>query len=96
MALRTFLIVATLVLFLGGASFFVARFLAIYKVMRQARPTQRLDHLGERLLSVLTHVFGHRRMLRIRLSGILHYLIFSGFVVLFIDIVETLIEPFGY
>ena len=95
MALRDFLLTLTLVLFLGGAFFFTRRMLAIIGVMRKALPTQRLDQTGRRLASLVVQVLGHRRLLRIRLSGILHYMIFSGFVVLFIDIVETLIEPYG-
>lgn len=82
----------TVVLAAVSVALFLRRSLAILAVMRQSRPDPRWGQLGARLQSVVEHVLFHRRMFRITLSGILHYFIFSGFVVLFIDIVETLGE----
>ncbi len=43
---------------------------------------------------MLGQVFGHKRLLRLRLSGILHFFIFSGFVVLMIDVITAIVQVF--
>lgn len=94
MLLRDGLMVATVVLALASTTIFLRRVAAIGRVMRRARPVVRWDRSPARLWSVVVHVLGHRRMLRVTWSGVLHYFIFSGFVVLFIDIVETIGQVF--
>ncbi len=94
MTLRTMLMAATIVVALASVGVFSVRGRAIWTVLRRTRPVVRWDRIGERLLSVGTQVFGHRRMVRIPLSGILHYFIFSGFVVLLLDIVGTIGQVF--
>jgi Fe-S oxidoreductase len=93
-SVRVFLEWATVVLAVAGVAVFAVRARAIWAVMRRARPVVRWDRWPERVGSVVEHVLGHRRMLRLKLSGVLHYFIFSGFVVLFLDIVETIGETF--
>lgn len=92
--LRAGLMALTIFLFIGSLWLFVRRVLAIYRVMKKARPIERTDRVGERIKAVVEQVVLHRRMFRITFSGLLHYFIFSGFVVLFIDIVETVGEIF--
>lgn len=94
MGLREALIWLTVLAVVASVAVFAWRMLGIYRVMRQARKTNRLDNIGLRLGSMLVQVFAHKRMLRLRLSGVLHFFIFSGFVVLFIDIVNTLGQVF--
>lgn len=96
MALRDGLLVFTLALGLFGVWNLLAFLLRLRRVFRQVRPTNRFDRLGERVRSVLVHALGHRRMFRDRIAGLLHLFIFSGFLVLFLDIVETIGEPFGF
>lgn len=92
--LRTLLMALTVAMVVAAGALFARRVAAIVGVMRTARPTLRTDRVGERIQSVVEHVLLHRRMFRITLSGVLHYFIFSGFVVLLIDIVETVGEVF--
>ncbi|CAB1128684.1 putative iron-sulfur-binding oxidoreductase FadF [Candidatus Hydrogenisulfobacillus filiaventi] len=94
MTLRTALMALTVLLFVAGMTVFGVRVLAIGRVLRRARPAVRTDRAGARLASLAGQVLLHRRLLRVPLSGVLHFLIFSGFVVLFIDIVETVGEVF--
>ncbi len=94
MVLRTVLEALTAVMLLSSLALFGRRVRAIAGVMKKARPIVRTDRVGERLASVVEHVLLHRRMFRITFSGILHFFIFSGFVVLLIDIVETIGEVF--
>nr|WP_207711507.1 (Fe-S)-binding protein [Sulfobacillus harzensis] len=84
----------TVAMIVVSFALFLRRVLAIQSVMNRARPLKRTDQIGERIRSVVEHVVLHRRMFRITLSGVLHYFIFSGFVILLIDIVETVGEIF--
>ena len=94
MTLRTILMILTALMIVGSAALFLRRILAIYHVMQKAHPVNRMDRLGERIKSVIVQVGLHRRMFRISFSGLLHYFIFSGFVILLIDVVETIGEIF--
>lgn len=58
--------------------------------MRRARPDFRMDQIGSRISSLIIQVFGHKRLLRNRLAGIIHLFIFSGFVILMLDIIEAI------
>ncbi len=53
-----------------------------------ASPEHRLDRPGTRARGVVVHVLGHARLLRRPYSGLLHLLIFSGFLVLLTAVVE--------
>lgn len=57
--------------------------------MRRARPDFRVDQIGSRISSVIVQVFGHKRLFRKRLAGIIHLFLFSGFVILMLDIIEA-------
>lgn len=94
MNFRLALELLTIVMALAAGGIFAARAYAIWGVMKKTRPSVRWDRIPERLWSLVVHVAGHRRMFRITLSGILHYFIFSGFLVLFLDVVETVGEIF--
>lgn len=94
MILRDGLMAFTVAMLIVSVALFARRVLAIQSVMNAARSVTRTDRIGERVRSVVEHVIFHRRMLRITLSGVLHYFIFSGFVILLIDIVETVGEIF--
>ncbi len=58
---------------------------ALVKAPREAR----WDRPWERLAGVGTNIGLHRRLLQIRYSGVLHLMIFSGFLVLFTAIVQA-------
>ena len=87
-----------LVLLVAVASFlFVRRLVPLLNSMRVAQPDHRTDHLGERLWGVVVFVLGQRRLLRWPFSGLAHLLIFWGFVILNLEILEagleTLVPP---
>ncbi|WP_139061521.1 (Fe-S)-binding protein [Sulfobacillus thermosulfidooxidans] len=88
------LMALTILMFVAASVYFVIRMLPIFRVMQKARSTNRLDNWPSRLSFMLGQVFGHKRLLRLRLSGVLHFFIFSGFVVLFIDIVDAIGQVF--
>ena len=57
--------------------------------LAEARPAGRLDRPWRRLAGVLADIGLHRRLLRIRFSGVMHLMIFSSFLVLFTVIVQA-------
>ena len=65
------------------------RFYRLLRPLLRARPDPRFDRPGERFVGVLRAVGLHQRLLKVRYSGILHAMIFSGFIVLFTAIVEA-------
>ncbi|MGA7088440.1 MAG: (Fe-S)-binding protein [Candidatus Dormiibacterota bacterium] len=82
-----------LVLLVAVASFlFVRRLVPLLNSMRVAQPDHRTDHLGERLWGVVVFVLGQRRLLRWPFSGLAHLLIFWGFVILNLEILEAGLE----
>jgi Fe-S oxidoreductase len=69
--------------------------LAVFRAMPYIRPVlsaptaDRWDRPGERLAGVLADLGLHRRLLKIRYSGVLHAMIFAGFLVLFSAIIQS-------
>ena len=60
---------------------------ALYQRARrwlQGRPENRFDDLGRRLKYMLIHGLGQHKTLRESTPGLLHFLMYSGFIVLFI------------
>jgi Fe-S oxidoreductase/nitrate reductase gamma subunit len=60
---------------------------ALYRRLRlwqQGRPENRFDDLGRRLKAMLIHGLGQQKTLREGTPGLLHFLMYSGFIVLFI------------
>jgi Fe-S oxidoreductase len=56
------------------------------------RPEDRSDGPAERASNVLKIAFGHSKLLREPLAGIMHFFIFWGFVVLLLAIIESIGE----
>ena len=51
-------------------------------MLKGKKPANRFDRIPERIMSVIVYVFGQKRLLRDRVSGTMHFLIFWGFMVL--------------
>jgi Fe-S oxidoreductase len=82
-----------LILLVAVAAFLFARRLGpLVSSLRAAQPDPRTDHLGERTWGVVTFVLGQRRLLRWPFSGLAHLLIFWGFVILNLEILEAGLE----
>jgi Fe-S oxidoreductase/nitrate reductase gamma subunit len=59
---------------------------------RQGRPENRFDDLGRRLKAMLIHGLGQGKTLREGQPGLLHFLMYSGFAVLFIGTLMVAVE----
>lgn len=65
------------------------RFYRILAPVFRAPPINRIDRPEERVAGVGLDVGFHRRLLRKRYSGVLHAMVFSGFIVLFTAILQS-------
>jgi Fe-S oxidoreductase len=85
--------IALLVL-LGGALFLsTVRWRKLLALMLSAeRPDPRFDHIGRRLKAFGVYVLAQARLLRWPYSGIMHALIFWGFMVLLTAILQAIVE----
>jgi Fe-S oxidoreductase len=83
--------IAVLVVLLAAIGYFTIRARQLYRMLRLGPDENRFDHIPERIRGVLSYVGAHTRMFRNVYSGILHFFIFYGFVVL----LSAIIEAFG-
>lgn len=90
MNLQWFLSIFTVGMAIAMFILLAKRVSPILVAMKNAQPDERWNQKGKRFISMMDQVFGHRRLLRFRLAGIIHAFIFSGFVVLFLDILESI------
>ena len=60
--------------------------------LRMGKAENRFDRVGERLAQVLKIAFGQTKLLREPIAGLLHFMIFWGFVVLLSAILESVFE----
>ncbi len=81
---------------LGAAGWLAARRITfLVRLLRKARPMpDRMGTPGQKIRYQLTHVLGQRKLLRWRGPGVLHALIFWGFVVLQSQTLEAAGEVF--
>lgn len=71
---------------------FVWKFYQRYRLWRLGGEDRRLNHIGMRLKLVLQHAVAQGRLLQKRYPGIMHLLLFSGFIILFIGTVLIFIQ----
>jgi Fe-S oxidoreductase/nitrate reductase gamma subunit len=68
---------------------------ALYRRVRlwqQGRPENRFEDLGRRLKAMLIHGLGQQKTLRESYPGLLHFLMYSGFIVLFIGTLMVAVQ----
>ena len=81
--------VAVLFLLAAATLYFIDRARQLYGILRLGPNENRLDHIPQRVQGVIEYVGAHTRMFRNRYSGILHFFIFYGFVVLLTAIIQA-------
>ncbi len=85
--------IALVALAAGSFTLTALRWRRLVQLMRQAqRPDPRRDDLPGRARAVLTYVLGQGRLLRWPYAGLLHALIFWGFLVLLTAIAQAIVE----
>ena len=81
--------IAVLAVLLAAIAYFTIRARQLYRILRLGPAENRLDDIPERVRGVLSYVGLHTRMFRNLYSGILHFFIFYGFVVLLTAIIQA-------
>jgi Fe-S oxidoreductase/nitrate reductase gamma subunit len=89
MSVQQFVFVCVLTVALALFGYNVNR---LVRYLRTGKREQRAGGVGERLRNVLTIAFGQSKLLREPLAGVLHFLIFWGFVVLLLAVMESMGE----
>ena len=72
--------------------FFFARIKRILNNIQLGRPEDRSDHPVERLKNMLLVAFGQQKMFKKPLPAVLHLLIYVGFVVINLEVLEFVID----
>ncbi|MBI4506648.1 MAG: (Fe-S)-binding protein [Chloroflexi bacterium] len=79
---------------LAGATIavFTYGFYRRYRLWRLGKPANRLDHVMQRVAAFIAYGPGHGRTARDLYPGLMHLLIFSGFVTLFIGTLMIMVQ----
>ncbi len=64
----------------------------IYKLFQLTKPENRFDNWGERIQTLLLVALGQTKMMKRPLSGILHALVYWGFIVITVGSLEMMID----
>ncbi|MFH1514098.1 MAG: heterodisulfide reductase-related iron-sulfur binding cluster [bacterium] len=67
----------------------------IYKLVLQGKPENRFDNLGQRALTFVREVLGHKTQLLRPAAGIVHLIFFYGFVALCLSILNFILSGYG-
>ena len=76
----------------GALTLFGRSALRLIGYLRIGKAENRFDRIGERIGMVLKIAFGQTKLLREPVAGLLHFMIFWGFVILLSAIVESVLE----
>jgi Fe-S oxidoreductase len=74
-----------------AGALFATRALFLWRLVRKAKPTERFDDIPGRVENEVTIVLGQMKLFQRLLPGVMHALIFWGFIVLFPTIVMALV-----
>jgi len=88
----TFGSILFLIVLAASFVFFFRSVAGLMRSLRLGKPADRFDQPGRRLLTVLRVAFGQSKLLREPMAGLLHFLIFWGFVILLSAVVESIGE----
>jgi len=80
------------ILLVTSFSAFGYTFMKIMRVLLSAKKTNRFDRIGERLQTMLLVAFGQSKILRKPFAGLLHAIVWWGFLVITIGTVEMMID----
>jgi len=89
MAVKQIVFLIILLLAFAGFGYNVRR---LIKYLLIGQPDNRFDQVRQRIKNVLLIAFGQKKLLREWLAGVLHFLIFWGFIILLAAILEAIGE----
>ncbi|MFI5253664.1 MAG: heterodisulfide reductase-related iron-sulfur binding cluster [Bacteroidota bacterium] len=79
-----------IILLLGSLIFFAKNVLRLISYLKLGKSEKREGKTGQRISDVLSIAFGHTKLLRDPVAGLMHFFIFWGFVILLLAILESI------
>lgn len=80
------------IVLIAGIGYFVANLKRLIRNIRLGRPLDRTDRKGERWNTMIRVALGQQKMVVRPIAGILHILVYLGFIVINIEVVEIIID----
>ncbi len=74
------------------AWFITQRIRLISRAINLGRPENRFDHADERLKTMLLVAFGQKKMFTNVLVGVMHFVIYAGFIIINLEILEIILD----
>ncbi|GAB3779102.1 (Fe-S)-binding protein [Spirosoma horti] len=74
------------------AWYITQRIRLISRAINLGRPENRSDHAGERLKTMLLVAFGQKKMFTNLLVGVMHFVIYAGFIIINLEILEIILD----
>ncbi len=87
--------VVFILVFLAAGGFFIYSCSKLIRYLKVAKKKDdRFDNIGTRLKRVWTIAFAQSKLLRDPVAGTLHFLIFWGFILFIIAVLESIVQGF--
>lgn len=80
------------ILLLLGIGFFAFNVKRLIHSIRQGRPVGSIDRKKERIVAMMRLAFGQQKMQRNLLVGVLHLVVYLGFLIINIELIEIVID----
>src|SRR3989337_587968 len=74
------------------AWFLTKRIGLISRAINLGRPEDRTDNAGERMKTMLLVAFGQKKMFTNVLVSVMHFLIYAGFIIINLEILEIILD----
>lgn len=84
--------IAFIIFFVTAVALFTRSIATLIKTLRLGKPEDRFDRVPQRLYNVFTIAIMQSKLFREPVAGILHALIFWGFIALSLVVIETILE----
>lgn len=81
-------------IFLIAIVLFVISIKRIISTIKLGQKENRFDKPWKRLINVITIAFGQKKLLREPVSGVIHFFIFWGFILLIFAVIEAIVQGF--
>ncbi|GAB3953073.1 (Fe-S)-binding protein [Spirosoma harenae] len=81
------------VIALGATAWYITkRVRLISRAIKLGRPENRFDHADERLKTMLLVAFGQKKMFTNLLVGVMHFVIYAGFLIVNLEVLEIILD----
>lgn len=84
--------IAFVILLVAGIGFFVRNVRRMIRNIKLGREVDRSDHTGERWKKTLKIAIGQYKMVKRPVSGVVHILVYVGFIIVNIEVLEIVID----